>query len=52
MVGVLLWSGCGGMVDPLVLGLVVELLVVFFGYFGSEGVLIICCSIFCSIDNF
>ena len=31
MVGVLLWSGCGGMVDPVVLGLVVEVIVLWAG---------------------
>ena len=31
VVGVLLWSGCGGMVDPFVLGLVVDVIVLWAG---------------------
>ena len=34
-----------------VFGLVVEVLVVVFGYYGSEGVFINCCSRHCSIGN-
>ena len=34
-----------------VFGLVVEVLVVVFGYYGSEGVWINCCSRRCSIGN-